>query len=105
MACMSFEREPLSSEVYLHVLGIARCSVLLVSSYVDFRSGSDRDILIIGSISCSDLRALGIKSNGNLTPLLDLLSLTGIVNYGLVIIVRPMAEVHYGRISTAIRII
>jgi len=87
MASISSDREPSSSEIYLHVLGIARRSVLFVSSNVDFRPDSDRDIFIIGGVSGSDLRALGIKSNGNLTPLLDLLGLASIVNYGLVILV------------------
>lgn len=50
-------------------------------------TGRDGDILIVGSVTRSDLRALGIKSNGDVAAGMGGLGLTSIVNDGLVVIV------------------
>jgi len=44
----------------LHVLEIAGSSILLIGGNVDLGAGSDGDILITGSVTSSDLWALGI---------------------------------------------
>jgi hypothetical protein len=86
--------------MFLHVLVITGCGVLLISSDVDLSAGRDRDVLVTNSVTGTDLRALGIQSNGNLPTLLNLLSLAGIVDNGLVVFVGAVGEVHANNVKT-----
>lgn len=65
------------------MLDSALILVLLISGDVKDGTGGDGNILIILGVAGTDLRALGVKGNGNRAARMDLLSLTSIVNDGL----------------------
>ena len=67
----------------LHVLGRARSLVLLIGGDVEDGTSGDGKILIVGGVAGTNLRALGVESNGNRTARLDLLGLASVVNDGL----------------------
>lgn len=86
----------------IHVLVIAGIHVLLIGGDVDLGAGGDGDVGIVNRVSGSDLRALGIKSNGNGATKLGLLGLASIVNDGLVVFVGAVGEVHTNDIETSL---
>ena len=84
-----------------HVLVVAACSIFVVRGNIELSAGRDWDILVVGSVTSSNLRALGIQRNSNLTSLLDLLSLAGMINHRLVVFVGAVGEVHANDIETS----
>lgn len=80
--------------VNLHVLLVASSSILVIGGDVQFCSSLDWEISITNSVTGTDLWALGVKSNGELTARLNLLGFTGVVNDRLVVLVRAVGEVH-----------
>ena len=88
--------------VFIHVLVVTARDVLLIRRDVDLGAGRDRDVRIADRVASSDLRALGVKGNGNRTTALDLLSLAGVVDDGLVVLVRPVGEVHANDIEAGL---
>ena len=89
-----------SESSHIHVLAVGSRSILVIGGDVHLGSRRDGNILIAVCITSSDLGAFGVKSNGDLTSLLDLLSLSGIVNDGLVVFVGTVGEVHADDIET-----
>jgi hypothetical protein len=73
--------------INLHVLLVACGGILVISGDVDLGTGRDGQVSIAHGVTGSDLGALGIESDGDLTSLLDLLSLAGMVDDGLVVLV------------------
>jgi hypothetical protein len=84
---VSCDESGISGSRYSHVLIVAACRILVISGNVELCSRRDGDVLVVGSVAGSDLRALGVQGNGDLTALLDLLSLAGMVDHGLVVFV------------------
>jgi hypothetical protein len=80
--------------VDVHVLGVGGSGVLLVGGDVELGAGSDGDVLIVGGVASADLRALGVEGDGNGTASLGALSLAGVVDDGLVVLVAAVREVH-----------
>jgi hypothetical protein len=70
-----------------HVVGVASRLVLLISGDVDDLASGDRKIIIIGSVASTDLRALCVEGNGDGAAILDLDSLSGVVDNGLVVLI------------------
>jgi len=64
-----------------HILIVTACRILVISGNVELRAGRNGYVFIIGSVAGSDLRAFCVEGNGNLTTLLDLLSLAGVVDH------------------------
>jgi hypothetical protein len=73
--------------VDVHVLGVGGGGVLVVGGDVDLGAGGDGDVLIVGGVASADLRALGVEGDGNGAAGLGGLSLAGVVNDGLVVLV------------------
>lgn len=85
----------------LHVLGVASSSILLISGDVHDSASLNGKIGVTLSVTGSDLRALGIKSNGDLAAGLGSLGLAGIVDDRLVVLVRTVGEVHTDNVETS----
>lgn len=60
--------------------------ILIIGGHEELLASRERDILVVGGVTSTDLRALGIKSNSERTAGHDLLSLTGIVDDALVVL-------------------
>lgn len=86
----------------LHVLGVAGSLVLLISGNVDDGAGGNGEIGIVLGVAGTDLRALGVESNGAGTAGVSGDGLAGIVNYGLVVLVGAVGEVHANDVETGI---
>lgn len=86
----------------LHVLGVASSLVLVISGNVDEVASGNGQVSIANSVAGSNLRALGVESNGDRTAGVSGDGLTGIVNDGLVVLVGAMGEVHANDVETGI---
>jgi hypothetical protein len=86
--------------VDVHVLVVAGGGVLLIGGNIQDCAGLDRDIGIANSVTCADLRALGVEGNGERATSLGPLGLTRVVDNGLVVLVRTVGEVHADDIET-----
>lgn len=71
----------------VHVLGVASSLVLVVCGDVDDLAGLNGQVSVILGVTCADLGALGVKSNGDGPAILHLNGLAGVVNDGLVVLV------------------
>jgi len=69
--------------MHLHVLGIARSSILLVGGEVHHGASRDWDIDISLGLARSDLGSLGVQGDGDLAALLSLLGSASIVDHRL----------------------
>ena len=79
---------------YPHVFGIRSRGILVIGGYIHFGACRDREILIARCVASSDLWPLGVKSNSNLTPLLNLLCFAGMIDDGLVVFIGSVGKVH-----------
>lgn len=70
----------------LHVLVVTGSGVGLISGDVEDVAHGDGDILVADSVTGTDLRTLGVESNGQRTTSLDASGLTGMVDDGLVVL-------------------
>lgn len=70
----------------LHVLVITGSGVGLVSGDVEDVAHGDGDILVADSVTGTDLRTLGVESNGQRTTSLNTGSLAGMVDDRLVVL-------------------
>lgn len=64
----------------LHVLGGAGRGILLIGGDVQDGAGGDGEIGIVDGVAGTDLGALGVEGDGDLTALLGLLGSASIVN-------------------------
>ena len=87
--------------VDVHVLVVGGGSVLLIGGDVQDGAGLDRDIGVTDSVTCADLGALGVKSNGERATGLCPLGLARVVDDRLVVLVRAVGEVHADNIETS----
>lgn len=71
----------------VHVLGIARSSILVVSGKVHDGTGGNGQINIVLGVTSTDLGALCVESNGDRAASVGGHGLAGIVNDGLVVVV------------------
>jgi hypothetical protein len=85
-----------------HVLSITSSLVLVVGGNVNLLSSADGVVVIVDSVSSSDLRALGVKSNGDWSARLSALCLAGVVDDRLVVCVLSVGEVHADDVKTGI---
>lgn len=73
--------------MYSHVLVVTGSGIRIIGGNVHLVASTDGNILIVGSVTRSDLGALGIKSNGNIATSVGSLGLTSVVNDRLVVLV------------------
>lgn len=83
----------------LHVLSVAGSLVFVIGGDVQDSAGGKRQISIVCCVTGSDLGALGVQSDGDLTAGLGLLGGASIVNDGLVVLVLAVGEVHANNIE------
>jgi hypothetical protein len=72
---------------YLHVVRVAGGGVLLVGGEVEDLAGGEGQVGVVLGVAGTDLGALGVEGDGDLTARLGLLGGAGVVNDGLVILV------------------
>lgn len=102
-----------------HVFVVTGGGILLIGGDVELMTLLDGDVLVVDGVSGTDLRTFlrggvsgvleteilfatyGVKSNGKGTALLSLLSLTGVVDDGLVVLIRAVREVHADNVETS----
>jgi hypothetical protein len=72
---------------YLHVVRVAGGGVLLVGGEVEDLAGGEGQVGVVLGVAGTDLGALGVEGDGDLTAGLGLLGAAGVVNDGLVILV------------------
>ena len=70
----------------LHVLIVTSGGIGFISGDVELSASLDGDISIADRVTGTDLRALGVKGNGEGTASLDTGSLTGVVDNRLVVL-------------------
>lgn len=85
----------------LHVLVIAGVGICLVGGDVEHGAFLDGNILIPGSVARADFGALGVEGNGERATFLDFGGFAGMVDDGLVVLVRAVGEVHADDIETS----
>lgn len=87
--------------VNVHDLIVALVLVLGVGGEEHDMAGLDVPVLVVLGDTGSDLGALGVESNGQGSALELLLGLSGVLNDGLVVLVRAVGEVHSNNVETS----